>query len=71
MAALTWILVYWLSIGGLLGVISIMLHRRGSDLSWKERLHDAGQRFSGLIPVSALLILIAAGAGAPPIPAER
>ena len=62
-AALTWILVYWLSIGGLLGAVSVLLQRRGSDLSWKERLHDAGQRLPGLVPVAALLILIAAASG--------
>jgi ABC-2 type transport system permease protein len=62
-AALTWSLVYWLAIGGLLGIVAILLHRRGSDLSWKARIHDAGQRLTGLVPVSALLILIAIASG--------
>ncbi|MBB6142357.1 hypothetical protein HNQ77_000295 [Silvibacterium bohemicum] len=62
-AALIWILVYWLAIGGLIGAVSVLLHRRGSDSSWKSRLHSAGQRIPGVIPVSVLLILIAAGSG--------
>ena len=62
-AALTWSLVYWLAIGGLLGVVSILLHRRGSDLSSRSRLHYAGQRLHGLIPATVVLILIAAGSG--------
>jgi hypothetical protein len=62
-AALTWILIYWLAIGGLLGVISILFYRRGSDLSFKTRLHEAGARLPGFVPVSVLLLLIAAGSG--------
>jgi hypothetical protein len=61
--ALLWILIYWLSIGGLLGVIAVLLHRRGSDLSWKERLRNAGARLPGVIPAAALLLVIAVGSG--------
>ncbi|MFT4111207.1 ABC transporter permease/M1 family aminopeptidase [Silvibacterium sp.] len=62
-AALTWSLVYWLSIGGLLGVIAVLLHRRGSDLAWRARLHAASQRLPGLIPISIVLAIIAIGSG--------
>lgn len=62
-AALMCILAYWLSIGGLLGVAAVLLHRRGSDLSWKARFHNAGQRFAGVVPASVLLLLVAAGSG--------
>jgi ABC-2 type transport system permease protein len=62
-AALSWILVYWLAIAGLLGVVSVLLHRRGSDLSWKSRMQSGRLRLAGVVPVSLLLLLIAAGSG--------
>jgi ABC-2 type transport system permease protein len=62
-AGLFWSTTYWLSIGGLLGVVAILFARRGSDMAWRSRLHNAAQRLPGLIPVSALLLVIAIGSG--------
>ena len=61
--ALFWSLTYWLSVGGLLGVISIAMARRGSETSWKARFHGASQRLPGLIPATVVLLAVAIGSG--------
>ena len=55
---------YWLSITAIFAVVSIALARRGSDDAWPARLSLARQRAPRLIPVAALLLLIAIGSGA-------
>jgi ABC-2 type transport system permease protein len=62
--ALFWSITYWLSITAILAVVSIALARRGSDDAWPARLSLARQRARRLIPVAALLLLIAIGSGA-------
>ena len=57
--ALFWSITYWLSITAILAVISIALARRGSDEAWPARFSLARQRLPRLIPVAALLLLIA------------
>ncbi len=61
--ALAWSLVYWLSIMGFLGVVSIALARRGADDTWGSRLRVAGQRARGLAPFAVVLFLTAIGSG--------
>ncbi len=61
--ALFWSITYWLSISGVLAVISIALARRGSDDSWPARIRLASQRAPRLIPAAAVLFLIATGSG--------
>src|SRR5271170_1548172 len=61
--ALFWSTIYWLAVGGLLGVVGILMARRGSDLSWKARFRNAGERLPGLAPVAVVLLVIAIGSG--------
>ncbi len=61
--ALLWISVYWLAIGGLLGVLAIALARRGTDTSLKVRLKLARQRFPRLAAATVLCAGLAIGAG--------
>jgi ABC-2 type transport system permease protein len=61
--ALFWSLTYWLSIAGLLSVISIAFALRGADDSWKARLRLARERAPQLIPAGALALLITIGSG--------
>jgi len=61
--ALFWSRTYWLSITAILAVVSIALARRGSDDAWSARLSLARQRAPRLIPVAAVLLLIATGSG--------
>jgi ABC-2 type transport system permease protein len=61
--ALFWSITYWLSITGILAVVSIALARRGSDDAWPARLSLARRRASRLIPAAAVLLLIAVGSG--------
>lgn len=62
--ALAWSIVYWLSWMALLGVVSIAFTRRGSDMSWRARWHQAKQRAPGLMPYAAVFLLATAGSGA-------
>ena len=61
--AITWSIVYWLAIAGLLGVLSIALTRRGSDTSWRARLRLATARLPRLMVPATLCLLVAIGAG--------
>ncbi len=61
--ALFWSITYWLSIAAVLGVVSIMLARRGAEDSFRSRLSLAWQRGPRLLPVAAGFALVAAGSG--------
>jgi ABC-2 type transport system permease protein len=61
--ALFWSITYWFSITAILAVVSIALARRGSDDAWPARLNLARQRAPRLIPVAAILLLIAICSG--------
>lgn len=61
--AIFWATFYWLSIAGILGLISIAFARRGADEGWKSRLLLARQRAPRLIPAAALFLLAAIGSG--------
>ena len=55
--ALFWSITYWLTVGGLLGVIAIVMARRGSETSWKARFHGRTPNGSrGLIPAAVVLL---------------
>jgi len=58
--ALFWSITYWLSITVILAVVSIALARAAP---WSARLSLARQRAPRLIPVAAVLLLIATGSG--------
>lgn len=62
--AILWSLVYWTSIFAILGVLSIALARRGAEDSLPARLRNLRQRLPGLLPVTALLVIIASASGA-------
>ena len=61
--AIVWSLVYWGAIAALLGVLSILFARRGADTSWRARTRLAAGRFPGLLPVTAILLLLSIGSG--------
>jgi ABC-2 type transport system permease protein len=61
--ALFWSITYWLSIGALMGVLSIAVALRGSEDSWAARLRLARHRAPRLIPAGVLFLLIAIGSG--------
>jgi ABC-2 type transport system permease protein len=61
--ALFWSITYWLMVGGLLGVVAILMYRRGSDMAWKARFHSAGERLPALIPAALVLFCLAVGSG--------
>ncbi len=61
--ALFWSIAYWLAIFALLGVVSIAYARRGAEDSSGARTRLALQRAPRLIPLAALLGLVAVGAG--------
>jgi ABC-2 type transport system permease protein len=61
--ALFWVTVYWLSVGGLLGVLAIVFARRGTEQSFGARLKKVGPRMSSLIPAAAAFLLLAAASG--------
>jgi ABC-2 type transport system permease protein len=62
--ALLWINLYWLAIGGVLGVLAIALARRGTDSSFKVRLKLMRERFPRLTVAALLCAALAVGAGA-------
>jgi ABC-2 type transport system permease protein len=61
--ALFWAIVYWFSIFGLLGVVSIAYARRGAEDSLAARTRLAIRRAPGLIPAAALFAIAAIGSG--------
>jgi ABC-2 type transport system permease protein len=61
--ALFWISVYWLAIGGLLGVLAIALARRGTDTSFKVRMKLMRERFPRLTIAAVLSAGLALAAG--------
>ena len=61
--ALFWSIAYWLSIFGILAVVSIAYARRGEDDSLAARTRLAMSRAPRLAPVATLLALMAAGSG--------
>ncbi len=46
--ALLWVILYWLSVGGLLGILAIALARRGAEVSLGVRMKLFGNGFPGL-----------------------
>lgn len=62
--ALLWVMLYWLSVGGLLAVIAIGLARRGTELTWKVRLQQFRERFPSAAGVAGLFVVLAAATGA-------
>ena len=62
--ALFWILCYWLAIGGLLGVLAILLARRGTEVSWPVRMKLLRERFPRLAISAGLFLGLAVIAGA-------
>jgi ABC-2 type transport system permease protein len=63
-AALFWSVTYWLWVTALLGVLAIVLARRGTDLSWGARMKLAKPRMARLAPFALLFLLLAGGSGA-------
>jgi ABC-2 type transport system permease protein len=61
--ALLSISVYWLAIGGLLGVLAISLARRGTDATFKVRMKLMRERFPQLTAVALLCGVVALAAG--------
>jgi hypothetical protein len=61
---LFWSISYWLFAGCLLGVLSIVFSRRGSDLSWASRASLARSRFIRFLPALGLCLLLWGGCGA-------
>ncbi len=61
--ALLWISVYWLAIGGVLGVLAISLARRGTDASFKVRMKLMRERFPRLTAAALLSAVVALAAG--------
>jgi len=62
--ALLWVMLYWLSVGGLLAVIAVGLARRGTELIWKIRARQFRERFPRAAGVAALFVVLAAATGA-------
>jgi hypothetical protein len=54
--ALFWIMAYWLSVGGLFGVLAVVLARRGTETSWNIRMKLVRERF----PRAAVFALVCA-----------
>ena len=61
--ALLWSTVYWLALFALLGVISIALARRGTDLVWSQRLKSAAGRWKSLAVPAAIAVALFTGSG--------
>jgi len=61
--ALFFAIVYWLSIFGLLAVVSIAYARRGADDSLQARTRLALRRAPRLAPLAAVTFLLAVGSG--------
>jgi ABC-2 type transport system permease protein len=61
---LFWSISYWLWIAAFLGVLAIVLARRGVDLSWANRMRLARPRLVKLIPAAALFLAAAGTCGA-------
>jgi hypothetical protein len=62
--ALAWINLYWLGIGGGLGVLAIALARRGTDTGLKVRLKLMRERFPRVAAAAVICLGLAVGAGA-------
>jgi ABC-2 type transport system permease protein len=62
--ALFWIISYWLCIGGLLGVLAILLARRGTETSWPVRMKLFRERFPRLAAFAALFLILSLATGA-------
>ena len=61
--AITWSLLYWGAIAALLGVLSIVLTRRGAETSWTARKRQAAARLPHFVPAIVILLLAALGSG--------
>ena len=61
--ALFWSILYWLAWGGLLGIVSIVMARRGSEMSWKARFRSASARLPEVLPATVVLLLFVIGSG--------
>ncbi|QJD96930.1 aminopeptidase [Mucilaginibacter robiniae] len=51
---------YWAAIGGLVLLLAVLLYQRGTDNSFKARLHNLRQRFGKPQAVFAILVMIIA-----------
>ena len=61
--ALLWVNVYWLGIGGLLGVLAIGLARRGTETKFGVRMKLLRQRFPRLVGAALVCAGVAVAAG--------
>lgn len=61
--ALFWILFYWLSIGGLLGVFAIVLSRRGTETHLSIRMKQMRARFPHTVAFAAVALVLAIASG--------
>ena len=61
--ALFWSIMYWLAWGGLLGIVGIVMARRGSEMSWRARFRSASARLPGVLPATVVLLAIVIGSG--------
>jgi ABC-2 type transport system permease protein len=61
--ALFWIVVYWLSLGGLFGVLATVLARRGTETSWKLRMQLMRERFPRAAAFATMSLVLAIAAG--------
>ena len=62
--ALFWVMAYWLSVGGLLGVFAVLLSRRGTQQSFGARLKLAWPRLARLAFAAVIFLLLAGASGA-------
>ncbi len=62
--ALLWINAYWLSIGGVFGVLAVILARRGTDTSGKVRMKLMRERLPRAAAFATLSVVLAVAAGA-------
>jgi hypothetical protein len=53
-----WFTLYWMACAGALGVVTVMIARRGTDLDWRSRLKQVAERFR--FPVNAVGIAFVA-----------
>ena len=61
--ALFWIILYWLFVGGLLGVIAVLLARRGTEMTASVRMKLFWERLPRAAGFAVLFFVLAAATG--------
>ncbi len=62
--AVFWSTIYWLAFMVMLGLLSIALTRRGTDLAWASRWKTLGARSKPLLVTGLIALLVFVGSGA-------